>query len=110
MTLWNKVKTDMKKGMKKGVSVLREGSNVAAEKAGQLAEMGKVRYQIFLLEQKVEKNFSEMGKRIYQLIEEKVKNPAVDPIVRKGISEAKKLEKKLKTLHDNTALLRKKVT
>ena len=104
MTLWNKVKADMKKGMRKGVSALREGSNVAAEKAGKLAEMGKIRYQIFLLEQKAEQNFSKMGKRIYQLIGEKVKNPVADPIVRKSISEAKQLEKKLKTFHDKMAL------
>ncbi|MDC4225305.1 MAG: hypothetical protein MPW15_13975 [Candidatus Manganitrophus sp.] len=37
------------------------------KKADHLAQIGRLRYQIFLFEQKAEKNFSEIGERIYQL-------------------------------------------
>ncbi|HLG21682.1 MAG TPA: hypothetical protein VI382_02615 [Candidatus Manganitrophaceae bacterium] len=110
MTFWNKVKSDMRKGMKQGVSALKEGSNVAFEKAGQVAEVGKTRYQIFLLEQKTEKNFSEIGQRIYDLISENgSKNPLSDPLVKSKLAEAKKLEKKAKILHEKMGTIRKKI-
>jgi hypothetical protein len=112
MTFWNKVREDMSKGlrtgMKQGVSALKEGSNIAAEKAGQMAEMGKIRYQIFLLEQQIEKNFSEMGSRIYDLIESRSKAPLSDGMVKKNLMEAKKLEKKIKLLQGKMEHLRKK--
>ena len=113
MAFWNKVREDVSKGlrtgMKQGVSALKEGSNIAAEKAGQMAEMGKVRYQIFLLEQKTEKNFSEIGARIFELAEVgNAKAALADGIVKKKISEAKKLEKKVKNLQSKMAQLRKK--
>lgn len=113
MTFWNKIREDVSKGlktgMKQGVSVLKEGSNFAAEKAGQMAEMGKVRYQIFLLEQKIEKNFSEMGARIYELIQvNRSRTSLSDGIVKKKLAEAKKLEKKIKILQGKMGQLRKK--
>jgi hypothetical protein len=96
-------------GMQQGVSVLKEGSNIAAEKAGQMAEMGKIRYQIFLLEQKIEKNFSEMGTRLYDLLEARSKAPLSDGTIKKKVMEAKKLEKKIKVLQNKMGQLRRKV-
>lgn len=110
MAFWTKIKGEMKNGMIQGVAALKEGSNLAAEKAGQFAEMGKVRYQIFLIEQQTEKNFAAMGERIYRLIEEEHdKDPVADEMVKQYIAEAKKLGKKLKLFRNKMALLRKKV-
>ena len=113
MTFWNKFREDVTKGlrtgMQQGVSALKEGSSIAAEKAGQMAEVGKVRYQIFLMEQKTEKTFSEMGARIYELIEvDSAKSPLSDGIVKKKLIEAKKLERKVRILQSKMAQLRKK--
>lgn len=109
MTLWDKVRKDVTKGVRQGVSVLKERSNMAADKAGQLAEVGKVRYQIFLLEQKIEKNFAEMGQRIYELIQEnRSKDSLSDAAVKKKLAEAKKLERKSKLLQNKMAGLRQK--
>lgn len=113
MTFWNKVRQDVTKGlrtgMKQSVSVFKEGSNIAAEKAGQMAELGKVRYQVFLLEQQIEKNFAEIGARIYELVEVgSAKAPHTDGIVRKKLADAKKLEKKVKILQGKMAQLRRK--
>ena len=75
-----------------------------------VAEVGKTRYQIFLLEQKTEKNFSEIGQRIYDLISENgSKNPLSDPLVKSKLAEAKKLEKKAKILHEKMGTIRKKI-
>lgn len=110
MTFWNKMKDDVRQGINQGVSVLKEGSTIAKEKATKMAEMGKVRYQMFLMEQKIEKNFAEIGKRIYELAEtDASKAAASDPTIKKMISEAKKLEKKVKVLQNKMASLRKKI-
>ena len=113
MTFWNKVRKDMsnglRTGMQQGVSVLKEGSSMAAEKAGQMAEMGKLRYQIFLLEQQIEKNFAEIGTRVYELIEGRSKAPLSDGIIKKKVQEAKRLEKKIKTLQNKMGQMRRKV-
>ncbi|MCE5195458.1 MAG: hypothetical protein LLF28_08450 [Nitrospiraceae bacterium] len=92
MTLWDKIKKDIKKGIDEGVSTVKQGAAVAVEKAGELAEEGKRRYKIFELKQKIHSNFTELGGKIYDLTINKIKNPLNDAKVKSVISSIKKLE------------------
>ncbi len=91
MDFWQKVKRDVQKGIKDGVEVMREGVAVAKEKAGEMSEEGKRRYQIFLLKTKVQKEISELGGKVYGL-SAKVKNPMLDSKVKAALAKIKKIE------------------
>lgn len=92
MTLWDRIKKDIKKGIKEGISTVKQGAAVAAVKAEELAEEGKRRYKIFELKQKVHSSFTELGGKIYDLTIQKAKNPLNDAKVKSVISNIKKLE------------------
>ena len=107
MSSWSKMKEDITREMRGEVPRVKRRSGSVSEKADHLAQIGKVRYQIFLFEQKGEKNFSEIGERIYQLVQENgAKNPISDPTIKKKLADAQKIERKLKSLHDKMAQLR----
>lgn len=107
MMSWNRMREDITREMRQEAPA-RRGA-VASKKADQLAQVGRLRYQIFLFEQKAEKNFSEIGEQIFRLVEaDGRENPTADPLIRKKLAEAKKIERKLKSLHHKMALLREK--
>ncbi|WDT79138.1 MAG: hypothetical protein MPW14_18595 [Candidatus Manganitrophus sp.] len=92
-----------------GNSPRQTAAGIGLRKADHLAQIGKLRYQIFLFEQKAEKNFSEIGERIFELAEANgAKNPVSDPTIKKKLADAKKIERKLKSLHDKMAQLRER--
>ena len=91
MDFWQKVKRDVQKGIKEGVEVMREGVAAAKEKAGEMSDEGKRRYQIFTLKTKVQKEISELGGKVYGL-SAKVKNPMLDNKIRATIARIKKIE------------------
>ena len=65
MNLWDKIRRDVQKGIKEGMSVVKEVAAVAREKAEELTEEGKRRYKIFDLKVKVQKEMSELGGNVY---------------------------------------------
>jgi hypothetical protein len=102
-----KLKKDISREMRGGIPHVKRRPGSVSEKADQLAQVGKLRYQIFLFEQKAEKNFSEIGARIYQLARANgAENPLSDPTIKKKLSDARKIERKLKSLHDKMGQLR----
>ncbi|MCC6544962.1 MAG: hypothetical protein IT392_10780 [Nitrospirae bacterium] len=101
MDFWQKVKRDVQKGLKDGVEVMKEGVAVAKEKAGEMSDEGKRRYQIFLLKTKVQKEISELGGKVYGL-SAKVKNPMLDSTVKAAITRIKKIELQIVKLEKNT--------
>ncbi|MBI3805239.1 MAG: hypothetical protein HY282_15925 [Nitrospirae bacterium] len=85
------------------------GASIASKKADQLAQVGRLRYQIFLFEQKGEKTFSEIGERLFQIAQaDGTEDPTADPLIKKKLAEAKKIERKLRSLHNKMAQLREK--
>lgn len=107
MDSWMKVKEDITREMRGGVSHVKRRPGSVSKKADHLAEIGRLRYQIFLFEQKAEKNFSEIGERIYQLAKVNgAKNPISDPTIKKKLADSRKIERKLTLLHDRMAHLR----
>jgi hypothetical protein len=97
MDFWDKVKSDIQKGIKEGVGFVKEGVSVVREKAEELTEEGKKRLSVFELKTKVHREISELGGRVYD-IRVKVKNPMSDSRVKAIISRVKKLEDKIEKL------------
>jgi len=98
MTLWDRIKKDVKKGIDEGMAAVRKGATVAVEKAGELAEEGKRRYKIFELKMKVQSNFTDLGGKVYDLVLRGSKNPAADSKVKSTIASVKKLEARIARL------------
>jgi len=75
---------------------IREGVDTVVEKTEKLTKMGKIKIDILNIKRNVEKNFSELGGRVYHLII-KEKNTAVsaDKEAREIIECIKILEKEL---------------
>ncbi len=91
MDFWNKIKSDIRKGLKEGLGLVREGASVVMEKAEELTEEGKKRLKLFELKTRVEREISELGGRVYD-IRSTVKNPMLDSKVKAIIARTKKLE------------------
>ncbi len=97
MDFWEKVKADIRKGIREGVGLVKEGAAVVKEKAEELTEEGKKRLRILDLKMKAEGQLSELGGRVYAISPEK-KNPASDSKVKAIIARIKKLEAQIAKL------------
>ena len=105
MNLWDKIRRDVQRGIKEGLSVVKEGAAVAREKAEELTAEGKRRYKVFDLKMNVHREMSELGGKVYDL-SARVKNPLSDKKVKGIIGKIKKLETQIMTLE---GLVEKKV-
>lgn len=84
-TLWD----DIAKTIKDGVTTV-------AEKTEELTKIGKIKVDIIGIKRNVEKNFAELGGKVYHLIvEEKESEIASHKEVQEIINRIKDLEKKL---------------
>jgi hypothetical protein len=91
MDFWEKVKRDIRKGIKEGIGIVSEGVTVVRQKADELTEEGKRRLKLFELQTKVQRETAELGGRVYDLSSKK-KNPMLDSKVKAVVSRIKKLE------------------
>jgi hypothetical protein len=86
-TLWNRVKKN-----------LVEWYETAYDKTDEMARIGKKKIEITGLNRSIEKHFSEMGGRIYDLIVEqghRGNKTADDELVQRLVAEVKELEGQL---------------
>lgn len=98
MGFWEKVKKDIQKGFKEGITVVRE-------KAGELTGEGKRKYKLLDLKSKVHKEMAELGGRVYS---SKGKNPILDSKVKTVIAKIKKLETQIEKLEVKPKKTRRK--
>ncbi len=108
MDFWEKVKKDIQKGIQEGIGKVREGVVAFKEKAEELTEEGKRRLKIFELKAKVQREFAELGGRVYDL-SSKVKNPMIHNKIKTVIARIKKLEMQIAKLEDEKKETYKKV-
>jgi peptidoglycan hydrolase CwlO-like protein len=108
MNFWEKVKKDIRKGIKEGIGIVKEGATVVREKAEELTEEGKKRIKIFDLKTKVQKEISELGGKVYDL-SSKVKNPMLDSKVKAAVARIKKLETQVARFEGKIKIASKKV-
>lgn len=100
MDFWNKIKSDVRRGIKEGVGLMREGASVMMEKAEELTEEGRKKLKLFELKTRVEREISELGGRVYD-IKSTVKNPMTDSKVKAIIARTKKLETQIMKLESS---------
>jgi hypothetical protein len=85
-TLWE----NLKKGVEQGIKTI-------TEKTEELTEMGRLKLEIMSLKREIEKDFVELGGRIYQLMKENkggnlTQNSEIQALVEKVKTEEKKLD------------------
>ena len=97
-TLWNKVKKN-----------LVEWYETAYDKTDELARIGKKKVEITGLNRSIEKHFSEMGGRVYDLIVEqghRGNKTADDEAVQRLVAEIRELESRLAKKEDEIESLK----
>jgi polyhydroxyalkanoate synthesis regulator phasin len=97
MSLWEKIKNDLQKGIEESMAVIKEGSAAIKEKAGELTEEGKRRYKLFELKKEAHEYLAEFGGKIYDLAS-KVENPMLDTEVKAIMEKIKHLEEQIAKL------------
>ena len=97
MSLWEKVKLDLQKGIEEGMAAIKEGAAVVKEKAEELTEEGKRRYKIFELKKEVHKELAELGGKVYDL-GSKMENPLLDNEVKAIMEKIQHLEEEMTEL------------
>lgn len=77
---------------------IREGVDTVVEKTEELTKIGRIKVDIINIKRNIDKNFSELGGKVYHLIvEEKKTQIAGDSEVKRIVDSIKILEKELKT-------------
>lgn len=107
MYSWEKIKSDLQKGVEEGLTLVREGASVVKKKAEELTEEGKKRYRLFELKTKVQKEIAELGGKVYDL-SSKVKNPMLDSRVKTIMARIGKLQVEIMKLEGKPVTKRRK--
>ena len=97
MDYWEKIQRDIKKNIKEGLEIFKEGGAAVSQRIEELTEEGKKKYKIFTLNMKVQDEFAKLGGKVYDL-SFKRKNPMKDRKVNAIISKIKKLETRITSL------------
>lgn len=92
-TLWDTIK----KGIKDGAKFTKDGVHVAVDKGDILIKKSKVMMEVSSIKRKIEKNFTELGGKVYHLIQiENVKNVATQDEVKELLKTISSFEKDMK--------------
>lgn len=95
--LFDKIKSNLKKGMDEGIAALKEGANTVSVKMNELSEEGKRQYAIFNLTVKIQDQIKELGGVTYAVLDG-LKSVDDDKKVKAAYAKIKKLEWQLKKL------------
>ena len=123
MKFWERVKKDLHLAMEEGVDLFKEGTatftkearrmaNKGAatmrEETRRMARLGRLRYQVYRLNQKAQTNFTEMGGKVYDLASKDLKRFKLNEGLKKLILENKEIERQVETLESEIRKLSKK--
>jgi hypothetical protein len=102
MAFWEKIKKDVQKGFREGITVIRE-------RAEELTEEGRKKYRLFELKNKVHKEMSDLGGAVYEA-RKKTRNPMVDSKVKAIVDRIARLEDQLDKLEGKAKKAARKKT
>jgi hypothetical protein len=97
MSFWQRIKEDLEKGFKSGVSKVKEGAHGAKEKVEELSEEAKTQYEISVLESKARTWMTDLGGRVYE-VSQKLKNPMLDTKVKMMVARIRKIQARIENL------------
>jgi hypothetical protein len=90
---------------------IKEGVDTVVEKTEELTKIGKIKVDILNIKRNIEKNFTELGGRVYHVVvEEKKTQVAGDKEVKDIIESIKLLERELQRKKEELDNIRKKET
>lgn len=96
-TLWDNIK----KGLMDSAKMAKEGAQIAAEKAEELGKKSKIMLDISNIKRKIEKQFTELGGKVYhEMHEESVTDFAANEDVKSIVAGIKALEEELRAKQD----------
>lgn len=98
MNFWEKIQEDLKKNIKEGLDIFKEGSSAVSQRIEKITEGGKKKYKVFNLNMKVQEEFSKLGGQIYDLTAKKSKNPLGNRKVVSILNKINKLEDQINRL------------
>jgi len=108
----------MKKALREGLEVVKKGTEIIAEKAPEVAiavaektteaiSIGKYKLQIQTVSHKIDRNYSEIGEKVYALIKKKVTQIEADESVKKIVASVDKLKKEIKSVEKKIETMKK---
>jgi methyl-accepting chemotaxis protein len=108
----------MKKTLKDGLDAMKKGTEIVAEKTPELAatvagktqeaiNIGKLKLQVQSLNHKVDKSFTEIGRKVYEMTRKKVTQIENDETVKKLVGEVNRLMKQIKDMEKKMESLKK---
>ena len=84
----------------KAVNKAGEFTREAADRTEEVTKLGKIKLDIFQIKRDIDKVFTDLGRCVYNLLEEKTKNVEKNEMVKSYIDQVKTLEKNLKEKED----------
>lgn len=102
MSFWDKVRSDLKKGLDGGVALLKEGSAQVVTSVDKIAEVGLKQFQLLEQKVKIQGYFTRLGKRIYELARVEGKDPLKDEKVQAAIKTIGAIEDQIGKLETET--------
>lgn len=89
---------EARKMMEEGVATAKKGAATVSTEARRMGRIARLRYQLFLQNQKAEAKFTEIGGLVYDLSAKGSNRVRSNGQVRKRILEAKQIEERIKKL------------
>lgn len=108
MGFWDSIKKDIKKGFDEGIHVMKEGTASVMGRAESLAEEGKKKIKQFEIKQKIQVELTELGGKVYDLIEKKSKSPGSHPSIKPILKKIDSLKEQLAKIEGKLKPLQKK--
>jgi len=97
MVDWNKMKSDISRGLKEGLDKVMEGAETVAKKTGEVSAEGQKKVKIFNLKRKIQGYMEDLGVAIYNA-EVMTPGSVTDETAKEVIERIKAANDKLKDL------------
>lgn len=98
MAFWDKVNENIKKAIDEGIVAIKEGAKVATEKGGEVAKVGKLKYEVYNAHKAAEKKLAELGGMVFEMAKPPFENPLSNPDVMKVVESIKEAEEEIKAI------------
>ena len=97
MVDWNKMKSDISKGLKEGLDKVQDGAKTVAKKTGEVTAEGQKKVKIFNQKKKIHELMGDLGSSIYNA-EVETPGTIADPDTKAVLKKVKAANKELKAL------------